>query len=450
MTDKKIEALAAKVNILSESVAALATIIHNLQGSPPQAPPPPPSARLGRTQKFMALGAGRRSIKGGRVRTKHKLLQKQLQGIVAQVFALHGEEQSEIPNTGVEDLLTKFEIVFQDSKGLPPSRTHDDPIPLKPGVDPPNSRPKPPNSRPYRSDKENKASWQTDLPLQQIIADLIIHANSHAGYPWDLGVLTHKGHWVVGDLVGLRTNIITEYHNTAIGGHSGIDKTTRRIKRIFYWKGLQKDIKRIVSECDVCQRFKGENVHVPGLLQPLPIPERLWPDISMDFIEGLPKSHGKTTIFVVVDWLTKYAYFMALRHPYTAKDVAQLVLDNVYKLHVNEEGVLLIGPVAVLDRGIVKRNSQDELKSKLDGAKDCLNQTLTKLELSKNETKASYQHGYNEGINVVGAPETSPLWTENDLPSSVAMPDEDVAKEEDSLNRELNAQGPSNLVLMSF
>ncbi|KAI8559628.1 hypothetical protein RHMOL_Rhmol04G0188100 [Rhododendron molle] len=45
MADKKIEALATKVNILAELVAALATIAHSLQGSPPQAPPPPPLTR---------------------------------------------------------------------------------------------------------------------------------------------------------------------------------------------------------------------------------------------------------------------------------------------------------------------------------------------------------------------------------------------------------------------
>lgn len=31
--------------------------------------------------------------------------------------------------------------------------------------------------------------------------------------------------------------------------------------------------------------------------------------------------------------LTKYAHFMALAHPYTTKHVAQVFLDNVYKLH---------------------------------------------------------------------------------------------------------------------
>ena len=40
-----------------------------------------------------------------------------------------------------------------------------------------------------------------------------------------------------------------------------------------------------------------------GLLQPLPIPDKAWDDITMDFIEVLPLSKQFDTIAAVVDQL---------------------------------------------------------------------------------------------------------------------------------------------------
>lgn len=34
-----------------------------------------------------------------------------------------------------------------------------------------------------------------------------------------------------------------------------------------------------------------------------------------------------------MDCLSKYAHFLSLSHPYTAMEVAQAYLDNVFKLH---------------------------------------------------------------------------------------------------------------------
>jgi hypothetical protein len=63
------------------------------------------------------------------------------------------------------------------------------------------------------------------------------------------------------------------------------------------------------------------------------IPPAIWRDISMDFIVGLPKSGNKSVIMVVVDHLSKYAHLCALQHPFTASTVAQIFMDNIFKLH---------------------------------------------------------------------------------------------------------------------
>ena len=53
----------------------------------------------------------------------------------------------------------------------------------------------------------------------------------------------------------------------------------------------------------------------------------------MDFVEGFPKSQMKEVVMVVVDRLTKFVYFVALSHPYTASKVAVLYMQHVFKLH---------------------------------------------------------------------------------------------------------------------
>jgi hypothetical protein len=78
---------------------------------------------------------------------------------------------------------------------------------------------------------------------------------------------------------------------------------------------------------------KGETIKSPGTLQPLLIPPTIWKDISMDFITDLPKLGNKSVIMVVVDRLSKYAHFFTLQHPFTASTVAQIFMDQVFKIH---------------------------------------------------------------------------------------------------------------------
>jgi hypothetical protein len=92
-------------------------------------------------------------------------------------------------------------------------------------------------------------------------------------------------------------------------------------------------VNEMVAQCPICQISKTEHVHYPGLQQPLKIPEEKWSDVSLDFVEGLPKSKGKDVILVVVDRLTKYAHFLPLSHPFTAQQVSKVFMDNIHRLH---------------------------------------------------------------------------------------------------------------------
>jgi hypothetical protein len=82
-----------------------------------------------------------------------------------------------------------------------------------------------------------------------------------------------------------------------------------------------------------CQRNKTDALHPVGLLQPLEVPFQVWEDISLDFVEGLPKVHDKSVILMVVDRFSKYAHFIALSHPYTIISVARAFFEAIVCLH---------------------------------------------------------------------------------------------------------------------
>lgn len=127
--------------------------------------------------------------------------------------------------------------------------------------------------------------------------------------------------------------LLVEFHSTPLGGHMGETKTLRRLQDNFYWDNMRHDVHLHISECSVCQHIKHINRKSVGLLQPLPIPSSLWEELSLDFVTGLPLSHGYTAILVMVDRYSKDTHLGALPPKFTAHKVAALFLDTVCKLH---------------------------------------------------------------------------------------------------------------------
>ena len=172
-----------------------------------------------------------------------------------------------------------------------------------------------------------------DNKLRGILQNLIGEKAVPAGYELKQGRLLYHDRLVIPKESPRIPLILEEFHNSTLGGHSGFFRTFKRISSIFWWEGMKRSIQQHIQACDTCNRNKYQSLSPGGLLQPLPIPSQVWEDLSMDFIEGLPRHQGLDTILVVVDRFTKYSHFIALAHPFSAKDIAEIFIKDVVKLH---------------------------------------------------------------------------------------------------------------------
>ena len=80
-----------------------------------------------------------------------------------------------------------------------------------------------------------------------------------------------------------------EAHASPYASHQGIFATTNALERYFFWPTLRVDIEKHVRECLVCQKVKYDRHKVYGQLQPLPVSDRPWESIAMDFITDFPR-----------------------------------------------------------------------------------------------------------------------------------------------------------------
>ncbi|KAL0724084.1 hypothetical protein Bca4012_038683 [Brassica carinata] len=172
-----------------------------------------------------------------------------------------------------------------------------------------------------------------DISIQTMIKKLLSKELTSTKLQVIDGKLWSKKRLVIPQESKFISLILNECHDGKMGGHSGVLKTLMRVQRSFTWKNIRKRIQDYVAECSVCQTHKHSTLSPAGLLQPLPIPERVWEDINMDFIEGLPLSNGMNVVLVVIDRLSKSAHFLGLKHPFTSADVAKKFVGEVVRLH---------------------------------------------------------------------------------------------------------------------
>ncbi|GKF66188.1 reverse transcriptase domain-containing protein, partial [Tanacetum coccineum] len=77
-----------------------------------------------------------------------------------------------------------------------------------------------------------------------------------------------------------------------------------------------------------------EHQRPSGLLVQPDIPEWKWENITMDFITKLPKTAaGFNLIWVIVDLLTKSAYFLPMREMDSTENLTRLYMKEIVARH---------------------------------------------------------------------------------------------------------------------
>jgi hypothetical protein len=178
-----------------------------------------------------------------------------------------------------------------------------------------------------------QGTYDSDPHASDLFAKLSVKGDSVPNYTLKDRILRYKSRIWIGQDSKLQSQLIQTLHSSAIGGHSGYPVTCRRLKNIFAWKGMKKQVQQYVKTCQVCLQAKPHRSLYPGKLQPLPTPQEAWETVSLDFIEGLPRSDNSNCILVVVDKFPRYDHFIPLSHPYTSSSVVGVFFNEIYRLH---------------------------------------------------------------------------------------------------------------------
>lgn len=202
------------------------------------------------------------------------------------------------------------------------------------------------------------------------------------------GLLCYRQRVWIPESESLRTRIIQQVHDSHITGHPGRDATYAILSRRFFWPGAAKDVRRFLRNCTVCGRSTIWRDTKQGLLKPLPIPQRIWAEISMDFITDLPPSgpKGATNCLVITDRLTKGVILIGMDKT-TSVAVAGVFLTHFYMHHglplaiTSDRGSQFVSAFwkIVCNRLSIERRLSTAFHPQTDGSTERANQEIERI-----------------------------------------------------------------------
>ncbi|KAI2666560.1 Transposon Tf2-11 polyprotein [Labeo rohita] len=131
--------------------------------------------------------------------------------------------------------------------------------------------------------------------------------------------------------LALRQTLLDTAHRSPGSGHPGSQRTLSLVRSRYWWPSMRRDTIRYVQSCSVCAMSTSPRQLPTGKLVPLPIPQRPWSHIGVDFVTDLPAAEGNTCILVMVDRFSKMCKFFPLKGLPTAMETAETLFQQLFR-----------------------------------------------------------------------------------------------------------------------
>ena len=124
-------------------------------------------------------------------------------------------------------------------------------------------------------------------------------------------------------------DILHQCHDAT--GHPGIRRLYLSLSSRVYFPRMSRRIRAYINNCVTCQVSKPSHEKPAGLLHPITTPE-LHHTVTLDFITGLPKSHGKDAVLTVTEKYSKAIRIIPCNITTSAAEAARLYLEYCYPI----------------------------------------------------------------------------------------------------------------------
>ena len=121
--------------------------------------------------------------------------------------------------------------------------------------------------------------------------------------------------------------ILAEMHSSPMGAHLGYRATFDAISRMFYWPRMAADVKKWVTNCNICLRVKSKVARMPYVTVPFGTFMRI---ILFDYVGPLAKSkQGYAYIFTVTMPATKWIEAFPTKEA-SAKAASKILFQEIF------------------------------------------------------------------------------------------------------------------------